>query len=84
MTAPLEHRHSHRDPGEWDRFWRQFQYRWECDSDDMDDTWVEGQSWTEEPGCGFIPSVLTRLDHPMEAGSEDPELSPRVHLVSLD
>ena len=55
----------------------------ECDNDDMDDIWVEGQSWTE-PACGFIPSVLTRLDHLTEAGSEDPELSLRVHLVDLD
>ena len=47
------------------------------------DIWVEGQSWTE-PACGFIPSVLTRLDHLTEAGSEDPEISLRVHLVDLD
>ena len=83
MAAPLEHKHAPRDPGEWAHFWQQFQYRWECDNDDMDDIWLEGQSWTE-PACGFIPSVLTRLDHLTEAGSEDPELSLRVHLVDLD
>ena len=83
MAAPLEHKHIPRDPGEWDHFWQQFQYRWECDNDDMDDIWVEGQSWTE-PACGFIPSVLTRLDHLTEAGSEDPEISLRVHLVDLN
>ena len=49
----------------------------------MDDIWVQWESWTE-PGCGFIPSILTRLDHLTEAGSEDPEISPRIHLVSLD
>ena len=49
----------------------------------MDDIWLEGQSWTK-PGCGFIPSVLTHLDHLTEAGSEDPEISLRVHLVDLD
>ena len=83
MAAPLEHKHAPRDPGQWDRFWQQFQYRWECDNDEMDDIWVEGQSWTE-PACGFIPSVLTRLDHLTAAGSEDPEISLRVHLVDLD
>ena len=83
MAAPLEHKHTHRDPGEWSHFWQQFQYRWECDNEEMDDIWVEGQSWAE-PACGFIPSVLTRLDHLTEAGSEDPEISLRVHLVDLD
>ena len=53
MAAPLEHKHAHWDPGEWAHFWEQFQYRWECDNDDMDDIWLEGQSWTE-PACGFI------------------------------
>ena len=28
MAAPLEHKHTHRDPGEWAHFWEQFQYRW--------------------------------------------------------
>ena len=37
-----------------------------------------------EPACGFIPSILTHLDHLTAAGSEDPELSLRVHLESLD
>ena len=46
MSAPLEHKHTRWDPGEWTHFWEQFQYRWECDNDDMDDVWLEGQSWT--------------------------------------
>ena len=83
MAAPLEHKHADRDAGEWAHFWQQFQYRWECDNEEMDDIWLEGQSWTE-PACGFIPSVLTRLDHLTEVGSENPELSLRVHLVDLD
>ena len=49
----------------------------------MDDIWVEGQSRTE-PACGFIPSVLTRLDHLTEAGSENLEISLRVQFVDLD
>ena len=37
VAAPLEHKHTHRDPGEWAHFWSQFQYRWVCDNDAMDD-----------------------------------------------
>ena len=85
MAAPLEHKHARgdRDPGEWAHFWQQFQYRWECDNEEMDDIWLEWDSWTES-ACGFIPSVLTCLDHLTAAGSEDPDLSLRVHLVALD
>ena len=85
MAAPLEHKHARgdQDPGEWADFWQQFQYRWECDNEEMDDIWVQWESWTE-PGCGFIPSILTHLDHLTAAGSEDSEISLRVHLVALD
>ena len=67
MAAPLEHKHArgNRDPGEWAHFWQQFQYRWECDNEEMDDIWLEWDSWTESV-CGFIPSVLTRLDHRLQ------------------
>ena len=83
MAAPLEHKHADRDPGEWAHFWKQFQHRWESGSEEMDDMWLMLESWTE-PTCGFIPSVLMCYDHLTEAGSEDPELSLRVHIVALD
>ena len=46
MAAPLEHKHARGDRarGEWAHFWQQFQYRWECDNDEMDDIWLEWQS----------------------------------------
>ena len=49
MAAPLEHKHpgGDRDPGEWVHFWHHSQYRWECDNEEMDDIWLEWESWTE-------------------------------------
>ena len=38
----------------------------------------------QEPSCGFIPSILTRLDHITEAGSENPDFSLKIHLVAQD